>query len=365
MNSFAKIILLLLSGFYLSALASCSQTQTDKKANVKPETVFKKTENGFLSPRQISGFYDFILVKTNMGKAAPEIVDIDYVANNLANYDIVFFGEAHEHATNHYVQAVLFSELYEKNNNIALSMEQFDRPYQHIINQYLKGEIGEETLIYEAKAWKHYRSSYRPLVEFAKHKGLDVIAAEVPANMVSCVGERGPGFLDQLKGKERGWIADKLHLEDGAYKDKFYEFMQKAAGHGASNNLSEEEKQKQKFYRYAAQVSRDDTMAMSINEYLQDNPERKVFHINGSFHSAGLLGTPERLLKRNPDLKLANIHPILVKDPENPSISANDLREGQFLLLLYPVPKRFVKMEKINDFIKRTKDKIDENRCAY
>jgi hypothetical protein len=88
-------------------------------------------------------------------------------------------------------------------------------------------------------------------------------------------------------------------------------------------------------------------------------------HINGSFHSAALLGTPERLKLHNPDLKLANIHPIMVNDPENPSFDASLVGEGQYLLLIYPTPRRFVKMANINAFIKRTKDKIDKNNCAY
>ena len=329
------------------------------------EPAIVKNGDEYIAPEPLTSFSDYILIKTNFGKTKPQIVSLDYMANDLANYDVVFVGEAHGHATNHYIQSKLFSKLYSKNNKLALSMEQFDRSRQNILNQYLAGEIGEETLIYEGKAWEHYRSSYRPLVEFAKHKGLSVIAAEIPANMVSCIGEQGPEFLQELNGKERGWIADKLHLQDGDYKDKFYAFMEKAAGHRVSNQLSPEQKKAKMFKRFAAQVSRDDTMAMSIVEHIKAHPDVKIMHINGSFHSAGLLGTPERVLLRNPDLKLANIHPVLVEDPDNPKFSQEDLKQGQYLLLLYPTPKRFVKMSKINDFIKRTKNKIDEDRCPY
>ncbi len=333
------------------AMSAVSITQADGKYNVATP---------------LESFSDFILVETQMGDIPPRVVDMDSMVDDLAKYDVVFVGEAHGHAASHLVQSKVFSALYARDNDIALSMEQFERSQQNIVDEYLAGEIGEETLFHDGKAWEHYRSSYRPLIEFAKTKGLSVIAAEVPGNMVSCVGERGPDFLNELSGEPRTWIADKLHLDDGPYKDKFYKFMEGAAGHSVSDpNESEESKERKKFYRFAAQVSRDDTMAESIFNHMQANPGRKVMHIDGSFHSAGLLGTVERLLIRNPKLTAANIHPILVEDPENPSFDLSDVGEGQYLVLLYPTPKQFVKMENINAFIKRTKDKIDENRCAY
>ncbi len=345
--------------FLTSACATVPVNNADSVSIVKGESQYTVST-------PLPSFSDFILVETQMGDVPPRVVTLDYVVNDLAKYDVVFVGEAHGHAASHYVQSKVFSGLHAKHADIALSMEQFERSQQDVVDQYLAGEIGEETLIHDGKAWDHYRSSYRPLVEFAKNNGLPVIAAEVPGNMVSCVGERGPDFLNELEGEPRTWIADKLHVEDGLYKDKFYKFMAAAAGHSVSDpNESEADKERKKFYRFAAQVSRDDTMAMSIFDHIEANPGRKVMHIDGSFHSAGLLGTVERLLIRNPKLTAANIHPIMVDDPKNPSFDLKDVGEGQFLLLIYPTPKRFVKMSNISAFIKRTKGKIDENRCAY
>ncbi len=312
--------------------------------------------------KPLTDFTDFILVKTG---ANPRIVSMDEAIEVLSAYDVVFVGEAHGHTANHIAQAKIFAGLYAKNNNIALSMEQFERPAQSVMDAYLKGEIGEETLVHDGKAWPHYRSSYRPLIEFAKVNELSVIAAEVPGNMVSCVGERGPDFLDTLNGDARGYIADELHLEDGPYKDKFFEFLKAAAGHHVSGNLSAAEQEKQNFYRYAAQVSRDDTMAESMALHLKENPGRKIMHVNGSFHSAGLLGTPARLEMRVPGVKMANVHPVMVDDPARPSFQASDLAEGEYLLLISPTPKRFVQMKNINAFMARTRGEIDKDKCSY
>ncbi|MCF6219642.1 MAG: ChaN family lipoprotein [Robiginitomaculum sp.] len=325
------------------------------------------TQNGdqFTVSAPINSFSDFILIETQLGNVAPRVVDMDTVVADLAGYDAIFIGEAHGHAASHYVQSKIFSGLHAKYADMTLSMEQFERSQQGVVDDYLAGKIGEETLIHDGKAWPHYRSSYRPLVEFAKTNGLPVIASEIPGNMVSCIGERGPDFLNTLKGEPRSWAADKLHLEDGAYKDKYYAFLAAVPSHSVGGDESEAEKEKKRFYRYAAQVSRDDTMAESIANHMKANPGRKVMHIDGSFHSAGLLGTPERLEIRIPGVKMANVHPIIVDDPKNPTFNAKDVGEGQYLLLIYPVPKRFVQMKNISAFIARTKDKIDENRCVY
>ncbi|PHQ60171.1 MAG: hypothetical protein COC03_03030 [Robiginitomaculum sp.] len=337
---------------------------TTKVANT-PTITIAADGSKYTVSAPINSFSDFILVETQMGKVAPRVVDMETVVADLAGYDAIFIGEAHGHAASHYVQSKIFAGLHAKYSDMALSMEQFERSQQNVVDDYLAGKIGEETLIHDGKAWDHYRSSYRPLVEFAKNNGLPVIAAEVPGNMVSCVGEEGPAFLDRLEGEPRTWIASKLHLQDGPYKDKFYAFLDATAGHRVAGDMTEAEKEQIKFRRFAAQVSRDDTMAESIALHMKANPGRKVMHIDGSFHSAGLLGTVERLKMHIPDLKAANVHPIMVDDPKNPTFNVKDVGEGQYLLLIYPTPKRFVQMKNINAFIERTKGAIDDDKCAY
>ncbi len=360
--------LLLASGLTLCACATDSTKEITGSSSHQTKTSLTKDGDQYTASTPIPSFSDYILIKTGLGEknAKPRIVNLGEMIDDLARYDVVFVGEAHGHAANHYLQSKILAGLYRHHPDMALSMEQFERSQQKVVDDYLAGKIGEETLVHDGKAWSHYRQSYRPLVEFAKRHHLPVIAAEVPGNMVSCVGERGPDFIKTLKGEPRKWIARELHTGDGPYKDKFYTFLDQAAGHSVSDpNASEEEKARKKFYRFSAQVARDDTMAESIADYLRAHPGHRVMHINGHFHSEGLLGTVERLKMRMPDVSVANVAPILVGDPEHPQFSEEDLRAGQYLMLLYPVPRRFVQMKNINAFIKRTKSKIDENRCAY
>ncbi len=354
-------------------LSACNYDNSTEPSQPAPEAVqpaasVTLVDGKYVVNQTIPTFSDYIIIETQMGNVAPRVVDLEETLDDLAAYDVIFMGEAHGHVASHLMQTKSFAGLYarSKDKKLALSMEQFERSQQNIMDQYLAGEIGEQVLRDDGKAWDHYRSSYRPTVEFAKRYGLSVIAAEVPAGMVSCVGEEGPAFLDRLEGEPRSWIADELHTQDGPYKIKYLDFLKKAAGHNVSDpNLTEEQKEEKRFKSFAAQVSRDDTMAMSMFDYLKVNPGTQIMHTNGSFHSAGLLGTVERLKMRNPNLKLANVHSILVDDPDNVSFDADLVGEGQYLLLIQPTPKNFVKMENINKFIERTKGAIDKNLCSY
>lgn len=354
MNKFAN------AGFLMTLLLATSLPAAADQPAVE------LTDGKYVVDSSIPSFSDYILIETQAGAVAPRVVDMDSAVADLAGYDVVFIGEAHGHAASHYVQSKIFAGLYAHNRDLSLSMEQFERSAQLIVDQYLAGEIGEEVLVDQGNAWVHYRSSYRPMVEFAKRHSLPVIASEVPGNMVSCVGEEGPAFLDRLTGEPRGWIADELNTGDGAYKTRYFEFLAKAAGHSVQgDDLSEEEKERLRFNRFAAQVARDDTMAESIHLHLQATPGRQVVHLNGSFHSVALEGTPARLKMRNPELSMANLHPILVDDPDNPAFDADLVGEGQYLLLIQAMPKRFVQMKNINAFVAKTRAAIDKNKCAY
>src|SRR6266849_3486674 len=93
---------------------------------------------------------------------------------------------------------------------------------------------------------------------------------------------------------------------------------------------------------FAAQVTRDDTMAESIFLYLQKHPGQKVMHITGAFHVEGFLGTVERLKLRAPDLKIAVVAPVEAGDPRHPEIGASDMGNGNYAVLLRSLPKSYV-----------------------
>lgn len=290
-------------------------------------------------PPPLPDLTSFDLMRSEAGKT-PMFVTVGQAADELKNYDVVFLGEWHDHPGNHLAEMALFREIYARAPQLALSMEQFERDVQPVVNDYMAGRIGEEALQQKGRAWGNYAESYRPLVEFAKEHNLPVIAANAPASVVRCVGEKGPEFLTQLDAEKRRWAAADLHLEDGAYKDKFMRFLKEDGTHGAA--ASDADAAATNARAFAAQVVRDDTMAESIALYLQKNPGHRVVHITGDFHVEGGLGTLERLKDRIPGLKVAVVVPAEAENPNRPAVSAADAKGGDFLFLMRGEPREYV-----------------------
>jgi uncharacterized iron-regulated protein len=286
---------------------------------------------------EIADLTGYAFMRTDAA-AEPIPVSVDQAADTLKDFDVVLFGEWHDHPGNHLAEMALFRALQARVPKLALSLEMFERDAQPVLDDYMAGKIGEETLRQKGRAWSNYAESYRPLVEYAKERKLSVIAANAPANIVRCVGQEGPGYLSRLGLDKRGQAAAELHLEAGAYRDKFFRFLDEDGSHGSDEKSVDASGQPtaSALRGFASQVTRDDTMAESIFLYLQKNPGAKVFHLTGDFHVEGHLGTAERLKLRAPNLKIAVITPV-----EAGSTRTAADRVGDFAVVLRPVPELY------------------------
>jgi uncharacterized iron-regulated protein len=267
-------------------------------------------------------------------------LSLSTLPNEIIKADVILVGEWHTHAAIHRFQTDLFKELSATNPKLALSMEQFSRNKQTVVDDYLSGKIGEQTLMSDANAWPNYESDYRPLVEIAKAEGRDVIAANAPKQIVKCIGQQGISYVDKLDIDEKSWLAKNIDLSDSPYKSKFLASMH----HG-----DEEQTQKQ----FAAQMTWDATMAESIVNYLALHPKAQVMHIAGKFHIENGLGTAAQILELNPKLNVVVISPIEKASNED---------SGYQLEVLAP-PKRFVKQENMMKAYKAIKNRNNELVC--
>ena len=314
--------------------------------------------------RPLVDFYDSALIVTGAGETAPRPVTVAQAAEMLAGFDVVFYGESHSHAGVHLGQMNLLLELYRRDPRWVLSMEQFERDVQSVVDDYLAGRIGEAALIDKGRAWNNYATSYRPLIIFAMEHHLPVVAAEAPGWAVSCVAQWGPEILGQFTPLERSWVAADLHVMPGAYRDKYLEFLGSSPTHGggaASTPEAETHAQRS----FSAQALRDDTMAESIAGALQRHPGYKVLHLTGSFHSSQFLGTVERLRLRDPTLKIAVIDPVEVENPGAPGFAADTVSGGTVLQLIYPIPEDYVDGEDMGAMQAKMAHAHEANRCKY
>jgi uncharacterized iron-regulated protein len=274
--------------------------------------------------------YDARIVEPDSGA----ILTPEQLARRLAETDVVIVGEYHGHQGSHLLQSRLQTALFRQQPRQVLSMEQFTLDHQPELDRYLQGETGEAEMIEDAEAWDNYRASYRPLVEFARQQNLPVIAANAPADLVRCVGRKGPSYLDKVPESIRQALPSEPFMDTPAYREKFAEAI--GASHRGDSTMNERMEN-----TYKAQLLRDNTMAARILEARARFPGHQVLHLTGTFHSEDGLGTVALLKQRAPELSVAVISPVFwpATDPKPPM--AQNRSNGDFLYFIQPLPDEY------------------------
>lgn len=220
---------------------------------------------------------------------------IDQLIDALRSNDVLFLGEEHNDGVAHALEAEIFRravDRYAGSRKVALSLEMFERDVQIVVDEYLAGLISQDHFLLSARPWPNYKTDYRPLVELAKEKKLDVIAANAPRRYVNMVSRNGRGSVDALSKQAKSWLAPLPYGQpSAAYAAKFRATMEGRPEAAKLDNIVD------------SQALWDATMANSVAKYLSKNKNALVVHLNGSFHTESRLGTVEHLLKYRPKTK--------------------------------------------------------------
>lgn len=227
------------------------------------------------------------------------------LVRELAEYDVVFFGENHNNSINHWLQLKITEALFEKKKGqIILGAEMFERDNQAQLNQYLNGKFDAKTLKDSARLWNNYATDYKPLVDFAKAKKLNFIATNIPRKYASQTAKEGLESLNNLSEKEKTYIAQlpiKVTLDTPGYPEMKTMMGDHADGTKVMNFIS-------------AQATKDATMAESILKNLQAG--KTFIHYNGNYHSKEFGGIYWYIKQKNPNLKMAVISVFESENPE-------------------------------------------------
>src|SRR5205814_3882935 len=69
------------------------------------------------------------------------------LTDRLLEADLICVGESHDSELCHRVQLQIIKALHASDARIGVGMEMFQRPYQEALDQFIKGEIGEEEML--------------------------------------------------------------------------------------------------------------------------------------------------------------------------------------------------------------------------
>lgn len=247
------------------------------------------------------------------------------LVRDLTRSQVIYLGETHDSEVDHRLQLEILTKLHQQNPNLMVGMEMFQRPYQSVLDRYLKGELTEAEFLdrteYKTR-WGFPWSLYAPIVQFAKAQKIPIVALNTPAEVTRKVSRKG---LASLEPSERRFIPPISEIEIGppVYRDRIAQvFTEMHQGRGNSKGVDA-------FFQ--AQVLWDETMADRISQTFMRSPDPKpqLVILVGQGHLLYGDGIPRRVQRRlqsrlsnfsqttillNPDPSFASLEPT-TKNP--------------------------------------------------
>jgi len=284
---------------------------------------------------------------------AGEPASIDDIVAEMGRHQVVFIGEAHDDPTGHWLEVELLERAYQTYGaatssdspprTVALSLEFFQRDVQPILDEYLADLITEKAFLADSRPWPRYETDYRPLIEYSKEAGLEVIAANAPRRYVTRVTMHGRDALEDLSP---GALEDLAPLPYGQpsedYRNQWVQTISEVMaeeGMKCGVPIPEPEEGEEPVEPRApmgshsamgnqlhAQVLWDATMAYWISEYLKQVPDALVLHMVGGFHVERGTGTPEHLEAYRPGTSFM----VVVLRPVEDIEAFESAREGEW-----------------------------------
>jgi aminopeptidase N len=243
--------------------------------NIAKET--EETERGI----------SFNLYEPVLGVDPKNTAKLSEIINAVVDKPIIYIGERHTNYEDHVVQLEFITELFKRGKKFAIGMEMFQIPFQKAIDDYFSGVISEKEFLRASeyfKRWKYDYHLYREIVEFAKAKGIPVIALNLREEIIRKVSTGG---LDALTEEEKKEIPQDMDMSDEDYRERLQEIFKL---HHESSNFN---------YFSQSQILWDETMAHSIAQFMTGNQGYQMIVLAGAQHIMFGSGIPKRVFRLN------------------------------------------------------------------
>ncbi|OKY74683.1 MAG: hypothetical protein BM485_12655 [Desulfobulbaceae bacterium DB1] len=233
----------------------------------------------------------YLLDQPPRGAAVEKSLGFDEIMDRIARSRVVYVGETHVNQADHLLQYRVLQALHERNPNLAVGMEMFNRGVQQAIDAYVAGEIDERRFLKDAryfKNWGYDYRFYRDILQFARANKLPVVALNLDKDVVSATfKEEGIAGLSE---EIRKTLPQERDLAMAGYRERLA---------GVFQNHSGPHFNEQKMTNFVqAQVLWDETMAETVADFLKKNPETTMVVIAGSGHVVKENAIPPRVARR-------------------------------------------------------------------
>ena len=78
----------------------------------------------------------------------------------------------------------------DKQKQLIIGAEMFERDQAEIMKNYLNGSLDEKEFEKQMRLWNNYKTDYKPLLNFAKEHKINYVATNVPRRYASLLYKR-------------------------------------------------------------------------------------------------------------------------------------------------------------------------------
>ncbi len=227
-----------------------------------------------------------LMENTILKTSTLSVVPQDRLAADLADARVIYVGESHTNPYHHAIQLEVIKGLEPTTPHLTIGMEMFDHTYQPVLDQWTAGELDQTAFIKKTHWYANWRFDfdlYRDILEYAKEKGLRIIALNVPFYIPSRIRVGGLASLSEADRRHLPDTIDTTNADHRAYLEKIFNM------HAFSGREPFD-------FFYEAQCTWEDAMADAVAENLGSG---KMVVLAGNGHIIRKFGIPERAFARS------------------------------------------------------------------
>jgi uncharacterized iron-regulated protein len=206
-----------------------------------------------------------------------------------------------------------------------MALEMFPREAQTQLDRFSKGELTEEEFLREVNwvgIWGYPFRLYRPLVLFAREKGLPLVGLNAPREVVNKIARGG---LAGLSPEERSRVAETFDFTNQGHREYVREEYERHVK-GSIKDFGT---------FYEAQLAWEETMAETLVHALKALPETtRVVVLIGNGHIWEGRGVPQNARRR-----LAHRYRTIIPLPADYALRSLDPGPADYIWIT-PIPEK-------------------------
>ncbi|MFZ3231603.1 MAG: ChaN family lipoprotein [Pseudobdellovibrio sp.] len=259
--------------------------------------------NNYLKTSALPLFLSLFLSAMSSSKAVAQLyvgdtlapAEISQIINQIKPGSILILGENHGLAAHRDQHMAILNELRNQGFKTSVGLEFLNYPDQSIVNQYLSKNLTDDQFTADVKWQGVDFQFYKQQILFPLPAlGETTIALNIPRFVTSKIAKTG---LDSLTPEEANFMPPSFHVGRDSYKQRFADVIHVPAG--------------PVFERYfVSQSTWDDTMAWKATEFIKTHPDQVLVIVVGEFHVQFGGGLADRILARDPKLKVISVSQI-------------------------------------------------------